>query len=331
MSAIGILLMIAHHLFGFKEYLADGIYWDSMFLIGGIEVERIIAAFGKICVSLFAFNSGYVIWKFRLSYQNPWNCFKRCVSFLLSYWIVLAAFMLYAVAIGESMPTGSDLIYNLFGLSTGPDKPFVNIPFAWYVAYYITFISLAPIILLLFSKNSVTDCIIFALMGLVLWEFPISFMSPMMIGLEGLLFAKYAVFQHLAERLSSIRVSVILLIEFAIIILRQGYILLKLNYFNLMGGVDFLIVPSFAFFTIILLRKLRNGYMGKSLIFLSTCSMNLWFLHGIFFTGSRPLQTLIYTSQQPIIIYCTILAATIPVAFILHRFQKSVINLLRLK
>lgn len=236
MSAIGILLMIAHHLFGFKEYLADGICWDSMFLIGGIEVERIIAAFGKICVSLFAFNSGYVIWKFRSSYQNPGNCFKRGVSFLLSYWIVLAAFMLYAVAIGESLPTGSDLISNLFGLSTGPDKPFVNIPFAWYVAYYITFISLAPIILLLFTKNPVTDCIVFALMGLVLWKFPISFMSPMMIGLEGVLFAKYAVFQSLAERLSSVRVSVILLIEFAIVILRQGYILLDLSYFNLMGG-----------------------------------------------------------------------------------------------
>ena len=33
--------------------------------IGGISIERMLAAFGKLCVAIFAFNSGVAIWKKR--------------------------------------------------------------------------------------------------------------------------------------------------------------------------------------------------------------------------------------------------------------------------
>lgn len=235
-SAIGILLMIAHHLFGFKEYLAEGISWNSLFSIGGIEVERIIAAFGKICVSLFAFNSGYVIWKFRSSYRNLWNCFKRCASFLLGYWIVLALFMIYAALIGDPLPTGRYLIANLLGISTGPGMPFVNVPFAWYVTYYVIFLMLTPAIIWSLSKGTEVDCMLVLILGAILSRLHIGFMSPMMIGIEGVIFAKYSIFQRLATCISSISIYVIILIEAALIVIRQAYILFELNFLSLMGG-----------------------------------------------------------------------------------------------
>lgn len=61
-SGVAILLMIAHHFFGFKEYLRPDVNWIPLCKVAGIEIERYVAAFGKICVSLFAFNSGYVLW-----------------------------------------------------------------------------------------------------------------------------------------------------------------------------------------------------------------------------------------------------------------------------
>lgn len=118
MSAIGILLMIAHHLFGFCDYLLPSVGWHTFGKVGGIEIERVIAAFGKICVSLFAFNSGYVAWKFRKGYLSPQLLFKRWSAFLLSYWTVLFFFWIYALIIGDPIPSGEDLLMNLVGLHT---------------------------------------------------------------------------------------------------------------------------------------------------------------------------------------------------------------------
>lgn len=60
-NGLAILLMMTHHFFGFDSWLQPDVHWVSAFSIGGIEVERMIAGFGKLCVGLFAFGSGYAI------------------------------------------------------------------------------------------------------------------------------------------------------------------------------------------------------------------------------------------------------------------------------
>lgn len=140
MSAVAILLMVAHHFFGFRSYLVPGVEWHSLFVICGIEIERVVAAFGKICVAIFAFNSGYVLWKFRDDYSDTGSRCRRCLRFLVSYWTIFALFMAYAAIAGEPMPSGKELILNSVGLATGPGMPYFNVSFAWYVAYYISFL-----------------------------------------------------------------------------------------------------------------------------------------------------------------------------------------------
>lgn len=41
-SGIAILLMVAHHFFGFGSWLLPGVTWLSLGKMAGIEVERII-------------------------------------------------------------------------------------------------------------------------------------------------------------------------------------------------------------------------------------------------------------------------------------------------
>lgn len=54
-SGCAILMMVIHHFFGFKEFLVNGNSYTSLFSVGGIEIERILAAFGKLCVAILHF------------------------------------------------------------------------------------------------------------------------------------------------------------------------------------------------------------------------------------------------------------------------------------
>lgn len=237
MSAVGVLLMIAHHLFGFSDYLLPSVSWHPLAKVGGIEIERIVAAFGKICVSLFAFNSGYVAWKFRHSYSSPKPLFKRWATFLLSYWMVMAVFVLYALIIDDPIPSDKDLFMNLIGLHTGPYESYVNVAFAWYVAYYLTFLLLTPLLLRVFSGHPLTDMLVFVLIALVLrFCCKVDFLSPLMIGIEGMIAAKYNLFNKINHRLSQIPIKVLIFLEVALIITRQGYIYCHIDVLNLMGG-----------------------------------------------------------------------------------------------
>ena len=323
--------MIAHHLFGFQKFLLPGVEWNSMLVLYGIEIERVIAAFGKICVALFAFNSGYVVWKIQRLYLDMFNRCKRILSFLVSYWIILFLFWIYAIIVGDPLPSYKNALMNLVGLNTGPDKIFVNIPFAWYVAYYVLFIILSPILLKLFSRSLTSDIILFILLGIILQFIKCDFLSPLMIGIEGMLFAKYSLFQHFAEKIPTFRIHIFLITTSVLIIIRQGCILLGIRLFDILGGVDFFIIPIFIFTTTVISRKTCAKYLTNILILIAACSMNLWFLHGIFFTANRPLQPLLYSSGSPVLIYITVLALTLPVATLLHFVQQRFLTLLKLK
>lgn len=128
---------------------------------------------------------------------------------------------------------------NLVGLNTGPGMTFVNIPFAWYVAYYVSFIILSPILLKLFSRSLAFDLALYILLGITLQFIRCDFLSPLMIGIEGILFAKYSIFQRIAGKFHTFRTHILLIVIFLLIIVRQGCILLSVNLFNIAGGVLF--------------------------------------------------------------------------------------------
>lgn len=54
LKGVGIILMLLHHLF----YIQEGLY-DDVHLYGNHYLVQEIGIFGKLCVSLFVFLSGY--------------------------------------------------------------------------------------------------------------------------------------------------------------------------------------------------------------------------------------------------------------------------------
>lgn len=136
-SGCAILMMIIHHFFGFKEFLVNGNSYVSLFSIGGIEFECILAAFGKLCVAIFAFCSGYAIWVVSSQYTSWPRIFKRIGKFLQAYWIICILFIVFGLCLGLRTPSIKDFGLNLIGLGTGPFSPYVNVVFSWYVAFIV--------------------------------------------------------------------------------------------------------------------------------------------------------------------------------------------------
>jgi len=141
-SGIAILLMVFHHFFGFDDFRNPQNYYIESFSIHGISFERMLAAFGKICVSTFSFLSGYALYKMADNYRTYPKVLLRLGRFLIDYWIVMALFLLYAVIIGDELPDIHNFMLNLAGLATLPVSTYVNVAFAWYVAFYILWLLL---------------------------------------------------------------------------------------------------------------------------------------------------------------------------------------------
>lgn len=127
--------------------------YASLFSIGGIEFERILAAFGKLCVSIFAFCSDYAIWIVSAQYSSWLLIFKRLGKFLQSYWIICILFIVLGLCLGLQTPSIKNFGLNLIGLRTDPFFSYVNVVFGWYVAFYCCLLLLAPFLLKLFFRQ----------------------------------------------------------------------------------------------------------------------------------------------------------------------------------
>lgn len=69
-QAIAVLMMVFPHTFGFSERILPGISYLGV-PFGGTTIEVFLGSMCKICVSLFAFGTGYRLAKKRYLYRMP--------------------------------------------------------------------------------------------------------------------------------------------------------------------------------------------------------------------------------------------------------------------
>ena len=247
-SGVAILLMIAHHFFGFKEYLRSDVNWIPLCKVAGIEKKRVGSPIWENSVWLCCFQSGYGFWCRQGDFKRQKRSFGL-LNFLIGYWMVCGLFLLYALAVGDNLPSMQQLLLNLVGLGTGPFQSWVNVTFAWYVAYYIAFILLAPLLLAIFkSRHLWID--IAGWVGIVIFShltdkiLP-NVLSPLPIGAFGILAAKWTVFERMNKHLSHLHAVVFACMIPVIVGLRQGFILIFLNtpVYILMGGSNLCVSP----------------------------------------------------------------------------------------
>lgn len=85
-----VLLMLMHHLWGFPERIAGG-ELRTLFSVFGKSFILYVGVFGKICMSLFFFVSGYGMYK--SSQNGEFNLLNKLKGLYLSYWKIFVIFI----------------------------------------------------------------------------------------------------------------------------------------------------------------------------------------------------------------------------------------------
>ena len=88
----------------------------------------------------------------------------------------------------------------------------------------------------------------------------------------------------------------------------------------------------FIYSAVVVIKKARSEIFNRLFIFLGAHSMNLWFLHGIFFTGGGArLQAVLYFPQYaiPILIWGVIIL--LPVSYVCSLAQTKLSRLLHVR
>lgn len=91
---------------------------------------------------------------------------------------------------------------------------------------------------------------------------------------------------------------------------------------TLSGGAELVVVPLLVY---VIVRLTSGSFkVKKILIFIGSVSMNIWFLHGLFFTGFRDLQPLLYYPRYSVLVFLWGLFLLIPSAWVISQIYKAI-------
>ncbi|CNI40627.1 Acyltransferase family [Yersinia thracica] len=154
--------MLTHHLFAFPDHVPyDANIINSLPFIGA-SVDNYLANFGKICVAIFLFMSGY-----GYSFKNKIN-FKYSIDKLkklyFSFWLVFVIFIPIGFLFVSNNWNDSSpirLVKNIIGVSSDYNGEW------WFIRLYVVYVLALPII----SRLPPTTLLIISLVSIVIGFF----------------------------------------------------------------------------------------------------------------------------------------------------------------
>jgi peptidoglycan/LPS O-acetylase OafA/YrhL len=309
-KGIAICLMLWHHLF----------YQQPEF---GEFVFR-MGVFGKVCVALFLFVSGYglAIQYSIIQYNTITDTFKfqmkRLVKFYANYWVVFLIFVPIGVLIfgrNLSIPykdanwiksLGMDFL-GIQGLSS------YNITW-WFNQLIIYFYFLFPILYFL-VKKWVIPMLLFGIMSMrlpIIIDGATGWLLHFMLGI--------AVAQNVNK------ISVFLnrlnywLVLLATILLFVGLVYLRTSRLSLGMRIDAFLAVIIALMIILFLRKMTViNYIVK---FLGKHSINIYLIHT--FIYAYFFEEFIYSFKYPILIFVVLLISTLGISMLFEWLKKAI-------
>ena len=140
-KSFAILLMLVHHLFTFPDRLPKTGY-ISLFSLSGLTIEQFIGGFGKVCVCLFLFLSGYGLY---ISYYEKKVTIKsilqRILKFYIQFWKICLLFIPLGLVLGKITFNLKEIFLNVIGVSSTINGEW------WFIYLYVLLVLLFPILL----------------------------------------------------------------------------------------------------------------------------------------------------------------------------------------
>lgn len=289
-KGMAIILMLIHHLFAFPDRInVEG--YISIMQLKGINIEVIAGQFGKICIGMYLFLSGYGMYyalsnNGEIKFRDSCNRLKKLY---INYWIVFVLFIPIGFIFLENEFNLSEFILNFMGLVSSYNKEW------WFLRTYAELMVLFPIIYKILGNNIILGflktLLIFsiALVCNIIFKIipKLDFIKEIWVYNEiynillwqcvfsvGYLFSKFNLYTKIKQVLEKIKCSnkiFYFILIIIVIITRQykGHEIFK----------DPMLVPIFIFAIINILDKYKIkkvfNYLGKN-------STNMWLTHTFF-------------------------------------------------
>ncbi len=321
-KGIAITLMIFHHGLGLPaEWFEDGLGYGQI-LLGTHKLYEMLGNPLKLCVSLFAFLTGYS-YCLRKEYTFSYGM-KKSLSLLMKYWGVL--FLLFyplGFIISGHIPGIKELIFNIIPIHQRA------VSFSWYVLFYILCMCSLPFIICLVSHRKIVDfCAIPLTCTIILnildkiviqrWyllDVVKDYFYWMPIVWTGYVFAYYRVLEKIMCKMN-IWLSWCMVICVPILrgMCSEVY---RLN-------VDVIYAPLYVCAIIWLIKE--NSMFYKMWMFLGKYSMYIWLLHALFFWEKtrRVFQPIVYCNQHIMISMGLLLILSLIMAIIVDKFVRII-------
>lgn len=318
-QGFAVSLMVWHHLFGFPQRVSVPyvLVFDSLF-----HIETLASYFGRICIAVFAFCSGYGMEKkafttgntgFPGVIQNYRHVIKHLAKFFLRFWMVCLVFIPLGFLLGKYTFHPDTLIKSLLGQS------YVYNAEWWYIGHYMKFMLLFPFLSFAFtwldSKNKHFSHIGMLLALTVLLFAPqdmpwLGFYLVSFYFLEGMYFARNTWFEFgntvFGKEWMRFLVGCVLILAVFV--------------FRTLGTADYWLVPVLVFGFVLLMKNgILGRYVGGIFHFIGKHSTYIWLTHTFF--AYYYFQKLTYAPRYSwvIAIWCILLC--IASSIILEKFR----------
>ncbi len=313
-QSVAVMLMVWHHLFGFPDRInVPYILLFDSFFHSFFHIETILSYFGRICIVLFAFSSGYglrkkVISKGRVNgiFNNYKMILMQILKFFCRYWMVFFVFVPLGFIIKVYSFDGLEFFKAMFG-----NGSFYNAEW-WYIGYYVRFLLLFPIISFLFDNvkklSTVLLHITIALyVGTVFvlqsYGYSLDFLSVFAAFLLGMYFVEAGIFERVYRLLSS------KLWFFLSFILFAAVFVLKT-----LGVRDYVLVPVLIYSICAFFKyKPITRFILPMFSFVGKYSTYVWLTHTFFAYYFFQKLTFIPYCSELIFVWCIVLSVTVGV------------------
>ncbi len=309
-KGVAILLMIAHHLFAFPERIYINSGYISMVSLFGYDIEFLIGIFGKLCVAMYLFLSGYGIYmiiqvKGKLTYKE---IFERIKKIYINYWVVFIIFIpIGFVFFGKNFNI-KEFILNFIGLSSSYNGEW------WFFRLYIELLLFAPLLKFIINDNLYRS-IINTIALLVLGKFislvfkiglDIDYITNSILYIDiqrllvwqasfsiGYMCAKFNIYYKVIKKFIEYNMDRKVVYGFiCILVVSIRYIIGNSTI------IDFILAPVFIFGIV---NIIYDGIAKNIFVFLGKHSMNMWLTHSFF--CYQYFQLLVFKPKVSIIIF----------------------------
>lgn len=320
-KGIALLCMLVHHFFTFPDRYVSGIAYPYLDLFA-----RIFQAPMRICVSTFAFLTGYFYFfnkKKTLAYS-----LKKDWQLLVSYWVAFGILLGLTLIAGVRIPV-KNILQEMLTL-----RKDIMVD-SWYVQFYLIAMLMLPFAVRFLPKNETASWLVGLGVPVILFTC-IQELAPDGIAavaqkqaqwftsiMSGYLAARNDLFARCFDPARDRFAKKWQKILFALVLMGSGMLLRRFFTYGIFGVIlypreitfqlylDVIYAPMFVYGTLTLLQQLQlPKWVRTPLAAIGKLSLPMWFAHGLFFGLAKELyQPMAFFPREPlaVLVWATIL------------------------